>query len=112
MPEMPFTITLTDQPEYQPLLTGSPQTVAMRSGRVYLKPGEECGQHTTGDHEEQLVVLAGRGQSQIGPNGEESLDITANQIVYIPPQTHHNIINTGSDPLIYIYCVAPIPKEG
>ncbi len=25
-----------------------------------------------------------------------------------PPQTEHNILNTGTEPLVYIFCVAPV----
>ena len=59
-------IDLTDKPEYQPLLTGMPQTSGMRSGRVYLKPGDECGQHSTKANEETLVFLSGKGTALIG----------------------------------------------
>jgi mannose-6-phosphate isomerase-like protein (cupin superfamily) len=100
-------IDLTDAPEYQPLLTGTPQTCGMRSGRVYLKPGEECGQHSTKAHEETLVFLSGKGTALIGKKGE-AFGVGSGKICYIPPNTLHNIKNTGSEPLIYIYCVAPI----
>ena len=102
--------TLNDQPEYQPLLRGEPQTHGMRSGRVYLKPGENCGLHSTKGHEEQLVFLAGRGQALIGDERMPQ-DVAAGQIAYIPPHTQHDIKNTGSEPLIYIYCVAPVKES-
>ena len=54
-------IELSNKPEYQPLLEGVPQTCGMRSGRVYLAPGETCGQHSTEDHEEMLIFLFGKG---------------------------------------------------
>ncbi len=100
-------IALADKPEYQPLLSGVPQTCGMRSGRVYLKPGEECGQHSTKAHEETLVFLSGKGTSLIGEEGE-ALDVSQGKICYIPPNTLHNIRNTGTEPLVYIYCVAPV----
>ncbi|HPD45785.1 MAG TPA: cupin domain-containing protein [Anaerohalosphaeraceae bacterium] len=107
MTEKPFTIDLTDAPEYQQLLEGAPQTCGMRSGRVYLKPNQECGRHSTKAHEEILVFLAGTGIAQTGPNNE-NLPVGQGKVIYIPPHTDHNIINTGTTPLIYIYCVAPI----
>ena len=100
-------IDLTDGPEYQPLLVGKPQTCGMRSGRVYLKPGEDCGQHSTKAHEETLVFLSGKGTSLIG-DGKAAYEVGQGKICYIPPHTIHNIKNTGTEPLIYIYCVAPI----
>jgi mannose-6-phosphate isomerase-like protein (cupin superfamily) len=98
-------INLNDKPEYQRILEGQPQTHGMRSGRVYLKPGEACGQHSTKHHEELLVFLAGQGELQIGSN--DRFPVAAGRAVYIPPETLHDVRNTGSQPLTYIYCVAP-----
>lgn len=99
-------ISLTDNTEYQRLLGGKPQTRGMRSGRVYLQPGETCGQHSTEQHEEMLVFLSGRGLALIGEN--DSFQVGQGKVSYIPPHTIHNIKNTGTEPLIYIYCVAPV----
>jgi mannose-6-phosphate isomerase-like protein (cupin superfamily) len=98
---------LNDNPEYQPLLVGEPQTCGMRSGRVYLQPGESCGQHSTKAHEEQLVFLSGKGLILIG-NEETPYEVEAGEVCYIPPHTMHNNKNTGTEPLVYIYCVAPV----
>jgi mannose-6-phosphate isomerase-like protein (cupin superfamily) len=100
-------IDLADAPEYQPLLKGVPQTSGMRSGRVYLKPGETCGQHSTKAHEETLVFLSGKGVALIGEQ-ENAFEVGQGKICYIPPNTLHNIKNTGDLPLVYIYCVAPV----
>jgi mannose-6-phosphate isomerase-like protein (cupin superfamily) len=100
-------IDLLDKPEYQPLLTGLPQTCGMRSGRVYLKPGEECGQHSTKANEEMLTFLSGKGTALIGEE-KNALAVGKGKISYIPPNTLHNIVNTGDEPLVYIYCVAPV----
>lgn len=100
-------IELSDKPEYQPLLKGVPQTCGMRSGRVYLKPGETCGRHSTEDHEEMLVFMSGRGVVLIG---EEQIphEVGAGKVCYIPPFTMHDNKNTGTEPLVYIYCVTPV----
>lgn len=100
-------IGLADNPEYQPLLGGKPQTCGMRSGRVYLTPGATCGQHSTKANEEMLVFLSGKGTALIG-EGEAAFEVGQGRVCYIPPQTVHNIKNTGTEPLIYIYCVAPV----
>jgi quercetin dioxygenase-like cupin family protein len=96
---------LNDEPEYQRLLAGRPETCGMRSGRVYLEAGKDCGEHSTKDHEELLVFLAGEGELQIGDSGRHS--VGAGKVAYIPPQTVHNVSNSGTGPLVYIYCVAP-----
>ncbi|MHC5095016.1 MAG: cupin domain-containing protein [Planctomycetota bacterium] len=38
---------------------------------------------------------------------EEEVVVGEGRICYIPPQTEHNILNTSTDPLVYIFCVAP-----
>ena len=61
-----FIVELNDEKGYQRLIPGAPTTHGMKSGRVYLKPGESCGVHSTEDKEEQLVFLSGCGTAIIG----------------------------------------------
>jgi len=89
-----------------PLLYGAPQTTGMRSGFVRLKPGESVGAHTTGDHEEALVILQGRGTAEV--EGHAPLTLSSRMLAYIPPRTRHNVTNTGPDLLEYVYVVAPV----
>ena len=105
-----FTVELNDQPEYQRILEGQPQTRGMRSGRVHLEAGKACGQHSTNNHEELLVFLTGEGEVQIGES--DRLVVGAGKLAYIPPQTLHDVHNTGAGPLAYIYCVAPVSDTG
>jgi mannose-6-phosphate isomerase-like protein (cupin superfamily) len=100
-----FVIALNDEKGYQRLISGAPTTHGMKSGRVYLEPGADCGIHSTEDKEEQLVFLSGDGTAIIG---EEEMAVGAGKICYIPPQTKHNILNTSTEPLVYIFCVAPV----
>lgn len=100
-----FIVELNNEKGYQRLIPGAPTTHGMKSGRVYLEPGADCGVHSTEDKEEQLVFLQGEGTADIAG---EKLAVGAGQICYIPPQTEHNIINTGTEPLAYIFCVCPV----
>ncbi len=104
-PQGAFTVNLNDKPEYQRLLEGVPQTRGMRAGRVFLGPGQACGQHSTKNHEELLVFLAGHGELDI--EGQDPFAVGEGKVVYIPPETLHDVKNTGPEPLAYIYCVAP-----
>jgi len=88
-----------------PLLRGEPQTTGMRSGFVRLKPGATVGWHTTGQNEEALVVLRGKGEALI--EGRPGQTFAAPALAYIPPATRHNVSNTGSEVLEYVYVVAP-----
>lgn len=98
---------LSSKAEYQQLLAGKPQTEGMRSGRVFLQPGESCGPHSTKAHEELLVFLSGKGVILIGEE-QTPHKVGKGKVCYIPPNTIHNNKNTGAEPLIYIYCVCPV----
>jgi len=98
---------LSKKAEYQQLLEGKSQTRGMRSGRVYLQPGQSIGQHSTKAHEELLVFLSGKGTALIGEE-QTTFEIGEGKVCYIPPHTIHNMKNTGTETLIYIYCVAPV----
>lgn len=103
----PFVKELADNTEYQSLLK-PPKSYGLHSGRVYLKPGSDCGQHNTSEQEEMLVFLFGQGQAIIG---EQTIPVGAGKIAYIPPQTIHNIINNSNEPLSYIFCVVPVEEK-
>jgi mannose-6-phosphate isomerase-like protein (cupin superfamily) len=105
----PLAIPLTCSQGDCPVLKGAPQTTGMRSGFVRLKPGQTVGWHTTGKNEEALVVLHGKGNALI--DGQPGLAFVAPALVYIPPDTRHNVENTGSDPLEYEYVVAPAKAQ-
>jgi quercetin dioxygenase-like cupin family protein len=77
----------------------------MRSGFVRLKPGATVGWHTAGKHEEALVILHGQGEALI--DGQAKQSFAAPAFAYIPPATRHNVLNTGKEPLEYVYVVAP-----
>jgi len=87
------------------LLHGAPQTAGMRSGFVRLKTGETVGWHTTGKNEESLVILRGNGEARI--EGQPTRAFSAPSFLYIPPATRHNVANTGTELLEYVYVVAP-----
>ena len=90
--------------DYVPILGGPPESASMRSGLVVLLPGNSVGVHSTGDFEELVIVLEGQGEMQI--SGQDSLAMDAGVAVYCPPETEHNVVNTGSGPLRYVYVVA------
>lgn len=100
----PFNVEVNDLQEYQRLMQ-VPQTLGMKVGRVFLGPGDECGKHSTEAREEVLVFLQGKGQAVLG---KDRLLVGKGKVTYIPPHTEHNIVNTGSDPLVYIFCVTPV----
>jgi quercetin dioxygenase-like cupin family protein len=78
----------------------------MRSGFVRLKAGSTVGWHTTGKHEETLVILRGKGELLV--DGQAKRPFTGPGYAYVPPETRHNVSNAGSDVLEYVYIVAPV----
>jgi mannose-6-phosphate isomerase-like protein (cupin superfamily) len=105
----PLTLPLQCEAGDCPLLKGVPQTTGMRSGFVRLKPGATVGWHTTGKNEESLVILHGQGEALI--DGQQKQPFVAPAFVYIPPATRHNVANTGTEPLEYVYVVAPAKQQ-
>jgi mannose-6-phosphate isomerase-like protein (cupin superfamily) len=92
--------------DHLPILTGPPESVSLRSGLVLLSNGKSVGKHSTENFEELIVVLEGQGQVQI--TGHKPLGIKSGIAVYCPPETEHNVVNTGSAPLRYLYIVAKV----
>jgi len=92
-----------------PLLKGAPQTSGMRGGSVKLRPGESVGWHSTGEHEEALVILCGKGAANI--EGRADVPVHEKMLAYIPPGTKHNVTNTGTELLEYVWVAAPIGQK-
>lgn len=70
-----------------------------------LKPGESVGWHSTSANEEALVILHGSGVANI--EGHPGVPLTEKMLAYIPPAARHNVKNTGSQVLEYVWGVAP-----
>jgi quercetin dioxygenase-like cupin family protein len=93
-----------DPEAYTRILGGPPDSVAMHAGAVVLAPGGSVGEHDTGPYEELLVVLAGRGEFRLA--GGPPLALEAETAAYCPPDTRHDVVNTGPTPLRYVYVAA------
>lgn len=100
----PFLFVLPADSAPYTMIMGPPRTHTMRSGLVNLAPGKDVGLHSTEKNEEMLVILEGRGEVEL--EGFGRLMISAGRTAYVPPKTRHNVFNTGTDPLKYIFIVA------
>ena len=67
-------------------------------------PGSEQEQHQHATQEQAYVIVSGRGLMKVG--GEER-EVTAGAMVLVPPRTGHSMLNTGSEPLVYVSATAP-----
>ena len=101
----PFTIPLDpERGSYIPILDGPPRNIALRSGMVVLKPGESVGTHNTKSYEELIVVLEGQGEMR--STSSPPLAIGTELAAFCPSETEHDVANTGTTPLRYVYVVA------
>lgn len=98
----PFTLP-QDTNKYTEILR-PPQTITMRSGLVRLEPAGDVGLHSTKKNEEMLVILEGQGEIVL--EGKTRQKIAGGQVAYVPPETKHNVRNTGAGPLKYIFIVS------
>jgi quercetin dioxygenase-like cupin family protein len=89
---------------YLPVLEGPPGNLTLRSGVVTLDPGSGVGAHSTEDFEELIIVLTGEGELRI--MGHAPLAIAVGQAAYCPPQSEHDVVNTGAGLLRYVFVVA------
>ncbi len=99
-----MTLPLLEQKRFE-ILNGN-NSVIMHSGFVTLAEGECIGEHSTGEHEELVVVLEGSGEIEAEGNGRN--EIKRGEVAYNPPHTKHNVYNTGNEALKYVYIVSKI----
>jgi mannose-6-phosphate isomerase-like protein (cupin superfamily) len=91
---------------FQRLLEGVPVTAGIKSGLVILNPGESVGEHKTESREEVIIVLEGKADVYI--QGKPEFAAEAQSLIYVPPETNHDIKNAGNKKLRYVYIVSKI----
>jgi mannose-6-phosphate isomerase-like protein (cupin superfamily) len=80
------------------------QATHFSMGHVTLEPrGGQVPWHNQ-DQEEIYFIVEGSGEMCLG---EERKTVETGQAVYIPPQVFHQLTNTGSTPMLMIYCYGP-----
>jgi mannose-6-phosphate isomerase-like protein (cupin superfamily) len=80
-----------------------PVSERLKFGYVSLKPGEEIGEHVTDNKEEVIFVI--KGTATVIVEGED-FKVNENNLIYIPKNKKHNVKNTTSKDLKYVYAVA------
>lgn len=106
-PLRPFVVQLPGMTEDYRRLLDESNTVNYHSGCVTLPPGASVGEHSTKDHEEVIVFLAGEAEIHAESLAEPLL-VLAPTVSYMPPRTRHNVVNCGRSPLRYIYIVSRV----
>ncbi len=85
------------------------ETKKLASSLVSIRPGQKVPKHVHHDEEQTYYVLRGHGEIELG--GEVS-PLGPDTFVLIPLDTDHEVRNTGSEPLEYVYVVAFVPPKG
>ena len=65
---------------------------------VRTPPGGGVGLHVH-PYAETFVLLEGQGRWTVG---EETVELHADQVVVVPPQTPHGFVNAGDAPLLVV----------
>lgn len=101
-----FCTQLKGKQRFLRLLGDSAKVKGLRSGLVTLMPKELIGEHKTENKEEALIILKGSATVYFGKN--KKLKAPENSFVFIPPETLHNVKNSGSKILQYVYVTAQV----
>jgi mannose-6-phosphate isomerase-like protein (cupin superfamily) len=106
------TISITDAPINQ--RGGQESYLLLKRGQfgsqnlavtwVDCAPGGEQLMHTHAAEEQVYVIVRGRGLMK---TGDETRDVSAGTLIFVPPGTPHAIRNTGEDVLTFISAASP-----
>ena len=100
-----FAIKLKGKKRFTRLL-GDSSKKGLRAGLVVLKPKESIGEHKTGHKEEVIVILNGSATIYYGKN--KKIKAPRDTFAYIAPETSHDVKNSGSKSLRYLYITAQV----
>jgi mannose-6-phosphate isomerase-like protein (cupin superfamily) len=73
--------------------------------RARVEPGVTTRWHRLGDTAERYYIISGRGLMELGERLPQ--EVTAGDIVLIPPLCRQRITNTGSEDLIFLAICSP-----
>jgi mannose-6-phosphate isomerase-like protein (cupin superfamily) len=82
-----------------------PLSRKLHSGFVSLARGRAGEEHSTEAYEEMIVILSGQAVLHSG-NTDDTL--TTGRVAYIAPHTKHQMRNSGTTPLKYLYIVTKV----
>jgi mannose-6-phosphate isomerase-like protein (cupin superfamily) len=86
----------------QYLSKGTMATEGLSLGRGRIAPGGEKPSGVHEEEEEAYLILRGRGLCTVG---EDELPVVAGSAVYIPAGVRHGLMNTGPEPLEYVFAL-------
>lgn len=96
---------ITKTTETRQILITPPLSERLKAGSMVLRAGEAVGEHITEDREEVLVILQGTARVMCG---QDTLEAKAGELVFIPKNQTHNVINPAQEILRYVFIVTPV----
>lgn len=96
---------LTDERCHIIELSNSPDDPEMSIARARVEPGVTTRWHRVADTLERYVILDGTGRMEVGNLPPQ--DVTAGDVVLIPPSCRQRITNTGEDDLVFLAICTP-----
>jgi mannose-6-phosphate isomerase-like protein (cupin superfamily) len=88
-------------------LVGGPSAIQIEQfcmGYVTLDPGGGQVPWHNQEQEEVYFIIQGKGEMCLGA---ERQDVRAGQCIFIPSGVFHQLTNTGSKPMVMLYCYGP-----
>jgi len=101
----PFVKVLNGMQQFKRIFGNSNKKKGLSAGFVVLKKGCSVGFHNTAKKEEILIVLHGKAQVSIA---DKHFILKKSMVLYIPPNTLHNVKNVDRQPLKYLYVTAAV----
>lgn len=86
-------------------LSNSPADPDVSVARARVRPGVTTALHRVVDTVERYVILSGSGRVEV--DGLEPCDVTAQDVVIIPPGVGQRISNTGDSDLVFLAICTP-----
>ncbi len=71
---------------------------------VDCEPGAEQQMHTHESEEQVYIIVRGTGLMK---TGDETRDVSAGTLIFVPPGTAHAIRNTGAETLTFVSAASP-----
>lgn len=101
----PAAEVLTDERCYILELSNSPDDPQMSIARARVGPGITTRWHRVVDTLERYVILDGTGSMEVGDLPPQ--DVSAGDVVLIPPSCRQRISNTGQGDLVFLAICTP-----
>ena len=98
-----FIKALDSSRKFKRLFGNSNKQKGLAAGLMVIKKGDSVGIHNTENREEILVVL--QGKAQVSVAGKRFI-LKNGMMLYIPPNSLHNVRNTETRLLKYLYVTA------